>query len=245
MSSAMEPEMTCPLLPITVDKLILHAGRKTLLDSISVNITQPGITAIMGPNGAGKSLFIRCLHGLSQPDSGQIRFAGQEIRDSHRLRQSLIFQKPVLLRRTVRQNLEFVHALRPAQNYRDIETALETVGLSGLAEQPAKQLSGGEQQRLALARALMTCPDILFLDEACANLDPASAAQIEALLLKASKKGQKIILITHDIAQARRLADDLIFLHQGQLCEHSLAKDFFARPKSAAARAYLDGQILV
>ena len=237
--------MTCPLLPITVDKLILHAGRKTLLDNISVHITQPGITAIMGPNGAGKSLFIRCLHGLSQPDSGQIRFAGQEIRDSHRLRQSLIFQKPVLLRRTVRQNLEFVHALRPAQNYRDIETALETVGLSGLAEQPAKQLSGGEQQRLALARALMTCPDILFLDEACANLDPASAAQIEALLLEASKKGQKIILITHDIAQARRLADDLIFLHQGQLCEHSLAKDFFAQPKSAAARAYLDGQILV
>ena len=237
--------MTCPLLPITVDKLILHVGRKTLLDNISVHITQPGITAIMGPNGAGKSLFIRCLHGLNQPDSGQISFAGQAIRDSHRLRQSLIFQKPVLLRRTVRQNLEFVHALRPAQNYRDIETALETVGLSKLAEQPTKQLSGGEQQRLALARALMTCPDILFLDEACANLDPASAAQIEALLLEASKKGQKIILITHDIAQARRLADDLIFLHQGQLCEHSLAKDFFARPKSAAARAYLDGQILV
>ena len=237
--------MTCPLLPITVDKLILHAGRKTLLDNINVHITQPGITAIMGPNGAGKSLFIRCLHGLSQPDSGQISFAGQAIRDSHRLRQSLIFQRPVLLRRTVRQNLEFVHALRPAQNYRDIETALETVGLSGLADQPAKQLSGGEQQRLALARALMTCPDILFLDEACANLDPASAAQIEALLLEASKKGQKIILITHDIAQARRLADDLIFLHLGQLCEHSLAKDFFARPKSAAARAYLDGQILV
>ena len=237
--------MTCPLLPITVDKLILHAGRKTLLNSISVHITHPGITAIMGPNGAGKSLFIRCLHGLSQPDSGQISFAGQAIKDSHRLRQSLIFQRPVLLRRTVRQNLEFVHALRPAQNYRDIETALETVGLSGLAEQPAKQLSGGEQQRLALARALMTCPDILFLDEACANLDPATAAQIEALLLKASKKGQKIILITHDIAQARRLADDLIFLHQGQLCEHSMAKDFFARPKSKAARAYLDGQILV
>ena len=237
--------MTCPLLPITVDKLILHAGRKTLLDNISVHITQPGITAIMGPNGAGKSLFIRCLHGLSQPDSGQISFAGQAIRDSHRLRQSLIFQRPVLLRRTVRQNLEFVHALRPAQNYWDIQTALETVGLSGLAEQPAKQLSGGEQQRLALARALMTCPDILFLDEACANLDPASAAQIEALLLEASKKEQKIILVTHDIAQAKRLADDLIFLHQGQLCEHSLAKDFFARPKSAAARAYLDGQILV
>ena len=237
--------MTCPLLPITVDKLILHAGRKTLLDNISVHITQPGITAIMGPNGAGKSLFIRCLHGLSQPDSGQISFAGQAIRDSHRLRQSLIFQRPVLLRRTVRQNLKFVHALRPAQNYRDIETALETVGLSELADQPTIQLSGGEQQRLALARALMTCPDILFLDEACANLDPASAAQIEALLLEARKKGQKIILITHDIAQARRLADDLIFLHQGQLCEHSLAKDFFARPKSAAARAYLDGQILV
>ena len=91
----------------------------------------------------------------------------------------------------MRQNLKFVHALRPAQNYRDIETALETVGLSGLADQPTKQLSGGEQQRLALARALMTCPDILFLDEACANLDPASAAQIEALLLEASKEGAK------------------------------------------------------
>lgn len=237
--------MDCPLLPIIVDNLILRAGQKILLDGISLHISQPGITAIMGPNGAGKSLFIRCLHGLSQPESGQITFAGQPLRDSIRRRQALIFQKPVLLKRTVRQNLEFVQALRPAQNSANIDTALENVGLSSLANQPAKQLSGGEQQRLALARALMTRPDILFMDEACANLDPASAAQIEALLLHASKEGQKIILITHDIAQARRLADDLIFLHQGQLCEHSSAKDFFKRPKSAAARAYLDGQILV
>lgn len=237
--------MDCPLLPITVDNLILRAGQKILLDGISLQITQPGITAIMGPNGAGKSLFIRCLHGLSQPDSGQITFAGQPINDSLRLRQALIFQKPVLLKRTVRQNLEFVHALRPTQTGNNIKTALENVGLSSLADQPAKQLSGGEQQRLALARALMTCPDILFLDEACANLDPASVAHIEAILLEASKMGQKIILITHDIAQARRLADDLIFLHKGKLCEHSSAKDFFLRPKSAAARAYLDGQILV
>ena len=237
--------MTCPLLPITIDKLILRAGQKTLLDTISLEITQPGITAIMGPNGAGKSLFIRCLHGLSQPDSGTIRFAGQPLSDHIRLRQALIFQKPVLLKRTVRQNLEFVDALRPTQTEGDIETALENVGLSSLADQPAKQLSGGEQQRLALTRALMLRPDILFLDEASANLDPASVAKIEAVLLQASKKGQKILLITHDIAQARRLADDLIFLHQGRLCEHSSAKEFFARPKSAAARAYLDGQILV
>jgi len=235
----------CTLLPITIDKLTLTAGQKTLLNNISLNITSSGILVIMGPNGAGKSLFMRCLHGLSQPDSGRILFAGDEINQTHRKSQALIFQKPVLLKRSVRQNLEFVRNLHRTDNVASIELALRNVGLSKLASQPSNQLSGGERQRLALARALMMRPQVLFLDEACANLDPASVSNIEEVLRQACKDGQKIILITHDIAQAKRLADEVIFLHHGALCEHTPARVFFQSPKSQAARAYLDGQILV
>lgn len=235
----------CTLLPITIDKLTLTAGQKTLLNNISLNITSSGILVIMGPNGAGKSLFMRCLHGLSQPDSGRILFAGDEINQTRRKSQALIFQKPVLLKRSVRQNLEFVRNLHRTDNVASIELALRNVGLSKLASQPANQLSGGERQRLALARALMMRPQMLFLDEACANLDPASVSNIEEVLRQACKDGQKIILITHDIAQAKRLADEVIFLHHGALCEHTPARVFFQSPKSQAARAYLDGQILV
>ena len=235
----------CTLMPITIDKLTLKAGQKTLLNDISMNITTSGISVIMGPNGAGKSLFVRCLHGLSQPDSGRILFAGDDINQTHRKSQALIFQKPVLLKRSVRQNLEFVQTLHKTNNTASIELALRDVGLSKLASQPANQLSGGERQRLALARALMMQPKILFLDEACANLDPASVAKIEAVLRQASQDGQKIILITHDIAQAKRLADEVVFLHHGALCEQTPARVFFQSPKSKAARAYLDGQILV
>ena len=233
------------LLPITIDKLTLTAGQKTLLNNISLNITSSGILVIMGPNGAGKSLFMRCLHGLSQPDSGRILFASDEINQTHRKSQALIFQKPVLLKRSVRQNLEFVRNLHRTDNVASIELALRNVGLSKLASQPANQLSGGERQRLALARALMMRPQMLFLDEACANLDPASVSNIEEVLRQACKDGQKIILITHDIAQAKRLADEVVFLHRGALCEHTPARVFFQSPKSKAARAYLDGQILV
>lgn len=237
--------MTRTLLPITIDKLTLKAGQKTLLNNISLNITSSGILVIMGPNGAGKSLLMRCLHGLSQPDSGRILFASDEINQTHRKSQALIFQKPVLLKRSVRQNLEFVRTLHKADNTVSIELALRNVGLSKLASQPANQLSGGERQRLALARALMMQPEVLFLDEACANLDPASVSNIEEVLRQACKDGQKIILITHDIAQAKRLADEVVFLHRGALCEHTPARVFFQSPKSKAARAYLDGQILV
>jgi tungstate transport system ATP-binding protein len=238
-------KMTCTLLPITIDELTLKAGQKTLLNNISLEITCSGISVIMGPNGAGKSLFVRCLHGLSQPNNGRILFAGNEMNQTHRKSQALIFQKPVLLKRSVRRNLEFVRTLHKADNTVSIELALRNVGLSKLASQPANQLSGGERQRLALARALMMQPEVLFLDEACANLDPASVAKIETVLRQASKDGQKIILITHDIAQAKRLADEVIFLHHGALCEHTPARVFFQSPKSQAARAYLDGQILV
>ena len=235
----------CTLLPIIIDKLTLKAGQKTLLNNISLNITSSGILVIMGPNGAGKSLFMRCLHGLNQPDNGRILFAGNEINQTHRKSQAYIFQKPVLLKRSVRQNLEFVQTLHKTDKTASIELALRNVGLSKLARQPANQLSGGERQRLALARALMMRPQVLFLDEACANLDPASVSNIEAVLRQACKEGRKIILITHDIAQAKRLADEVVFLHHGALCEHTSAREFFQSPKSKAARAYIDGQVLV
>lgn len=237
--------MRCALLPIQIDRLWLKARHKPLLRDISVTIKGDGITVIMGPNGAGKSLFIRCLHGLSQPDSGAINFAGTPLNSDIRQRQALMFQKPILLKRTVQQNLAFVQSLRADILMADIERVLEQVGLRHLAKQPVKQLSGGEQQRLALARALLLRPEMLFLDEACANLDPASVGQIESVLLEASNRGQKIILITHDITQAKRLADDIVFLHHGQLWEHSPADRFFTRPASEQAQAYLDGQILI
>ncbi len=234
---------TPALLPLEVRGLTLEVAGKRLVDGIDLTLGCDGITMVMGPNGAGKSLLLRMLHGLLPPTSGEILWGGHPLATEVRRRQALVFQKPVLLRRSVAANLEFV--LRGNDIASRRKALLDHVGLGGHSGQPARLLSGGEQQRLALARALATDPQVLFLDEPTASLDPASVLKIEEIVRQAAATGTRIIFITHDLGQARRLADEVVFLANGRLVEHTPARTFFANPASEAARAYLAGRLVL
>lgn len=230
---------------ISASDLRLSFGGRPVLDGLSFEIMPRGITVLMGPNGAGKSLSLRILAGLLVPDAGKVTFADGPPgpRDI-----AIVFQKPVLLRRSVRANLAHALAIcavprraRPAR----IAELLALAGLTTLAEAPARRLSGGEQQRLAMVRALAMRPRLLLLDEPAASLDPQATAAIEALIRRAVGDGVKIVLVTHDRGQAERLADDVLFLHRGRLAEATMARRFFQAPASNAARAYLAGELLI
>ncbi|MBZ0218495.1 MAG: ATP-binding cassette domain-containing protein [Fimbriimonadaceae bacterium] len=236
------------ILPLTVSGLTYRAGGRTLIDKIDCLLRDGTRTVILGPNGAGKSLFIRLLHGLLEPAEGEISWNGKTADQDVRRRQAMVFQSPVLLRRSAADNIRFAlqaHRRTPADIGQKTSDALARAGLSHRAQVPARRLSGGERQKLAIARALVTDPDILFLDEPTASLDPASTAEVEDMINAAHLRGIKILLITHNIAQARRLADDIMFLHGGKITESGPAKRFFRNPQSAPARDYLAGRIPV
>lgn len=231
------------LLPLTVRDLSLRLGGTQVLDGIDLTLNDCGCTVIMGPNGAGKSLLLKALHGLVTPDAGRIDWNGTPAGRAT-VRQALVFQSPVLLRRSVAANLDFVLRARRKDPARR-NAALEEVGLAHKARQPARLLSGGERQRLALARALATDPEVLLLDEPTASLDPASVLAIEGIVRSVRDRGTRIVFVTHDTGQARRLADEIVFLHRGKVVEHAPATRFFPVPSSQPARDYLDGRIVV
>ena len=233
------------LLPGQAHGLTFAVGGRRLIDGVSLWLTAGRITVLMGPNGAGKSLLLRLLHGTIMPSAGGVTWGGLPMDAAVRKRQAMVFQRPVLLRRSVSANVEFVLKLRGKTARGRCSEMLERVGLAGHAAQAARLLSGGEQQRLALARALALEPAVLFLDEPTANLDPASVAAIEAIVQDAHEGGTKIIFVTHDTGQARRLADEVVFLHQGRVAEHTSAERFFAEPVSREARDYLAGRIVL
>lgn len=234
---------SAPLLPVAVRDVVLRFGTVTVLDGVSLDLGASGCTMIMGQNGSGKSLLLKLLHGLMQPTAGTIAWGGQNAAQVT-ARQALVFQKPVLLRRSVVANIDFVLKARGKGRARAADL-LEHVGLAHKADQPARLLSGGEAQRLALARALATDPEVLFLDEPTASLDPASVLAIEAIVRDARARGVRIIFVTHDVGQARRMADDVVFVHRGRVAEHTKATDFFPDPQSDAARDYLNGRLVV
>lgn len=222
--------------------VVLRFDADAVLKGVTMDLDVQGCTVIMGPNGAGKSLLLKLMHGLMTPTSGQIMWGAKPPSDVMS-RQALVLQKPVLLRRSVAANIDFVLKARG----KDIglrDGLLEHVGLLHKATQPARLLSGGEAQRLSLARALATEPEVLFLDEPTASLDPASVLAIERIVSDARSRGVRIVWVTHDIGQARRMADDVVFLQAGQVAEHSAAAAFFSEPRSQAARDYLDGRIV-
>lgn len=239
----MLPLPQASLLPLEITSLSYRVRQETLIDNIDLTVADPGITVIMGPNGAGKSLLLRLIHGLLTPSSGHVLWNGRDLDLATRRRQALVFQKPVLMRRSVAANIDFVLPAGDRPQRRD--QLLEEAGLLRQSGQAARLLSGGEQQRLALARALATEPEVLLLDEPCASIDAGATLQIERLLQQTRVRGVKIILVTHDTGQARRLADDIVFMHNGHLLEHSPAKEFFAAPSSEQARAYLDGRLVL
>jgi tungstate transport system ATP-binding protein len=236
------------ILPLELRGLSFESRAGRLIDQIDLVIEDPGISVIMGPNGAGKSLLLRLMHGLIAPSAGQIRWAGVPIKGEMRQRQAMVFQKPVLLRRTAAANIAYALGLRGvtrSERLSRAHQALQLAGLESRASTPARVLSGGEQQRLCLARALSLDPDVLFLDEPTASLDPASTLAIERLLVDARSRGIKVIAVTHDVGQARRLAQEIVFLHHGKLIEHQPASRFFREPKSDVARAFVEGGLVV
>ncbi len=233
------------LLPLEARSLVYEIAGKRLIDEIDLEISGGPISVIMGPNGAGKSILLRLLHGLSAPTYGSVLWGGRPPDEEVRRRQAMVFQSPVLLHRSVAANVDFVLRLRKIGTRQRRLELLKKVGLARQANQDARQLSGGEQQRLALARALASNPEVLFLDEPTASLDPASTAAIEAIVRAAHQDGTKIIFVTHDIGQAARLADEVIFLHHGQVVEQIAASRFFQKPESTAARDYLTGRIVL
>ncbi len=233
-------------LPLHIDRLHVTRKGNSLLCGINYSISTSGVTTILGPNGAGKSLLLQVAHGLVAPDKGTLRWNTQTPRPQQSWR-AFVFQKPVLLRRNVRANLEYVlslHKITKDKHETLIQEALEHTGLSHLVERNARVLSGGEQQRLNIARALVLRPKVVLLDEPTAELDPTGTAIIERLIKKIAHQEAKVIMTTHDLGQARRLADDVLFLHQGKLLEYSPAIEFFERPKTKAAQNFVAGKLL-
>ena len=241
------PRRDSAVLPLVARGLAYEAGGRRLLDGIDLTVAPGRRVAVIGPNGAGKSLLLRLLHGLLEPAAGEILWRGRPADRAIRARQAMVFQKPVLLRRSVAANIDYALAVRglpAAERAARTAAALRLGRLEELAARPARVLSGGEQQRLALVRALAVEPEILFLDEPSASLDPASTLAVEELIADAHARGTAIVLVTHDLGQARRLADEVLFLHRGRLLEQTPAARFFALPASGPARAHLAGQIV-
>ncbi len=246
--------MAAPALPMAADGpallsargLCFDAGGKRLIDGVDIDIRPGRRTVVMGANGAGKSLLLRLLHGLIRPTAGEVLWQGRPLDREGRLAQAMVFQRPVLLRRSVLANLRFALSVRglpgPERRAREAE-AMERSRLGDLAGRPARVLSGGEQQRLAVVRALACAPGLLFLDEPTASLDPGSTHAIEQLVGDAHESGVAIVLVTHDTGQARRLGDDLVFLHGGRVVETGRAADVLGAPRSEAARAWLEGRL--
>lgn len=228
---------------LQIEGLCLSRSGTGLLNGVDMTFSPTGVTALLGPNGAGKSLLLRVIAGLIAPDAGRV-VAPRAIQG----RIGLVLQRPVLLRRSVRANLRHALALarvpRRARAER-VEALLALGHLGPLADRPARRLSGGEQQRLAIIRALASNPLLLMLDEPTAHLDPQATHAIEAIVTRVAAGGTKIILVTHDTGQVQRLADQVAFLHQGRCHELAEKTAFLSHPESAAARAYLTGKLLL
>ncbi len=226
--------------------LCFDAGGKRLVDGVDADLRPHRRAVIMGANGAGKSLLLRLLHGLIRPSAGEVRWQGRPLDREGRRGQAMVFQRPVMLRRSVLANLRFALTVRgiggSERAAREAE-AIERARLRDLAHRPARVLSAGEQQRLAVARALACAPRVLFLDEPTANLDPVSTHAVEQLVREAHGSGVTIVLVTHDTGQARRLGDDLIFLHAGRVVESGRVSEVLDAPRSEAARAWLEGRL--
>ncbi len=232
------------LLPLTLDGVSFDAGGRRILDRIDATLERGPRTVVLGPNGAGKSVLLRLCHGLLAPSAGEVRWSSPDRARAPR-RQAMVFQRPVLLRRSVFANLTFALKIAGVDaDRRELRTwaALARVGLSAFAHRPARVLSGGEQQRLALARAWMLEPEVLFLDEPTANLDPGATREIEAVVQSIHESGTKVVFVTHNLGQARRLGDEVLFLDRGRLVERSSVERFFDHPATAEAAAFLQGE---
>jgi tungstate transport system ATP-binding protein len=233
------------LLPLRLDDVVFDAGSRRIIRGISAVIDAGPRTIILGPNGAGKSVLLRLCHGLLQPTAGTIAWNAPESPAGPR-RQAMVFQRPVMLRRSALGNVTYAlkHArLAGAERERLAREALRKVGLEAVAARAARVLSGGEQQRLALARVWALRPEVLFLDEPTANLDPGATHEIERIMAALHAAGTKIVMVTHNLGQAHRLADEILFMHEGRLVERASAERFLKRPDSPEAARFIEGEL--
>ncbi|MGH8708730.1 MAG: ATP-binding cassette domain-containing protein [Burkholderiales bacterium] len=230
------------ILPLRLEEVSYAAGGRAIIDRVSLTLEAGPCTVILGANGAGKSVLMRLMHGLLAPSAGRIEWSTQ----GARRRQAMVFQRPVMLRRSALANV--VYALDAAgvaasSRERLSREALAEVGLLAAAARPARVLSGGEQQRLALARAWALHPEVLFLDEPTASLDPGATREIESIIRAFDAAGTKIVMSTHSLGQARRLGDEVIYLHQGRVAERAPIERFFPQPASPEAAAFVKGEL--
>ena len=232
------------ILPLEINGVYYEAGGNKLIKNVTWHFKANKRTVIIGPNGAGKSLFLRLCHGLIEPSQGEVKW---QIKADTTCYQAMVFQRPVMLRRSVAANVNYALKLRRTPRLERAETicrVLNATGLNHLADQPARVLSTGEQQKLALARAWALKPQVLFLDEPTASLDPAATHSIENIIADIHAQGTRIIMTTHDLGQARRIADEIIFINRGRILEAGDAKLFFKKQKNDLAQAFIRGELL-
>jgi tungstate transport system ATP-binding protein len=233
-------------LPIQFDDVLFAVRGVTILDRINLALVPGAPTVVIGPNGAGKTTLLRLAMALVGPTSGRVTWGG--CADAPSSRRAIVFQRPVMLRRSVEANLRYAldaAAVPRAEHATRLRELLTLVGLAALGDRPARRLSGGEQQRLALARALAKDPQVLFLDEPTASLDPAATKAVEDLIRDVAARGIKVVMSTHDLGEARRLAGDIVLMHRGRIAEASDAATFFSNPKTDEARRFAAGELLI
>ena len=227
---------------LNLNAVSFHADGKTLLGPVDLSLEAGTSLAIMGANGAGKSLLLELMHGLIKPSAGSISWADKTPVQSKHDR-AYIFQRRILMRRSVRDNIAFALdavGIGGAEKTDRMAHALEKTDLTSRADQPAALLSGGEAQRLALARAIATNPKSLLMDEPTSSLDPEASAAFEAMLAELKSNGTQLIWITHNRAQAARLADQVAFTAEGSVTEVTAARIFFKKPRSKPAKDFLN-----
>jgi tungstate transport system ATP-binding protein len=233
-------------LPLMLVEARIEAGEVAILDGLSLTFSAGPPTILIGPNGSGKTTLLRAAMGLLPLTSGSVTWGGRE--QAAPDRRAILFQRPAMLRRSAAGNIRYALAAASvprAQRAARTEELLALVGLENLAARLARRLSGGEQQRLALARTLARDPALLLLDEPAASLDPAATKAIEDIVRAVAARGVKVVMSTHDLGQAKRLAGDVVLLHRGRLIEHTPAAEFFAKPRTQEARRFIAGELLV
>lgn len=233
------------MFPLITENLVVKFEGKHILGPIDLKIDKGDIAVILGPNGSGKTSLLKALHGILKPKEGTVRWSCLKTESIRK--QMFVFQTPIMLRRSVFENLTYPLLLRKISkeqaNYQAARW-LDRIDLRTSMQVPATRLSGGEKQKLALARALITEPEMLFLDEPCASLDGKTTYEIESLLQSCVANGTTIMMSTHDIGQAKRLAKNIYFLNKGILESIQPAKTFFTKPLSRNASKFIAGDIV-
>ena len=223
--------------------LISKKENKNLINIPNLQFDQQSISVIMGPNGAGKTLLLNLLQGLIFPNTGSIKFNHQIKNKDKKI--SIMMQKPSFLRRTTQQNIKFILELSKNTGNISLLNVLERFDLVSQKNILASKLSGGEKQRLALALAISINSNVLLLDEPTANADPLTTYKIEKIIKDEASTGKKIILVTHSITQAKRLGEDLVFIHKGKVLEQNRASKFFTQSKIKEINQFLKGEIIL